>query len=247
MPNGSDPSPLSLVTAMQEFADGEAAAATLAAGLEARLREGVARRGRASLVASGGSTPKLLYQTLSSADLDWSKVTIVLADERWVDPGLPGSNETFLKTHLVTGPAAEATFIGLKTPAATPADGLAEIEARLDAAPRPFDAVLLGMGPDGHVLSWFPDAEGLSEALEPVGPFAAARSAQRSDVTGPFTERATLTRAALSGARFCALLISGEDKRAAWRAAAGPGRVEAMPVRALMRDAEIDLQSYWWP
>jgi 6-phosphogluconolactonase len=247
MPNQSDPSALSLVTDMREFADGEAAAATLAAGLEARLREGVARRGRASLVASGGSTPKLLYQTLSRADLDWSKITIVLADERWVDPGMPGSNETFLRTHLVTGAAAAATFIGLKTPAATPAEGLAEIAARLQTAPRPFDAVVLGMGSDGHVLSWFPDAEGLSEALQPDAPLAAAISAKPSEVTGPFTERATLTRAALNGARFCALLISGEDKRAAWRAAAGPGRVEAMPVRALMRDAEIDLQSYWWP
>ncbi len=247
MPNGSDPSTLALVTAMQEFSDGDAAAATLAAGIEARLREGIARRGRASLVASGGSTPKRLYQLLSGADLDWSKVTIVLADERWVDPGLPGSNETFLKTHLVTGPAAAADFIGLKTAAATPSDGLAEIEARLEHAPRPFDAVLLGMGSDGHVLSWFPDAQGLPDALKSDGPLAAAISATPSDVTGPFTERATLTRAALTDAKFCALLISGDAKRAAWGAAAGPGRIEAMPVRALMRDEKIDLQSYWWP
>ena len=247
MPNAHDPSTLALVTAMQEFSDGEAAAATLAAGIEARLREGIARRGRASLVASGGSTPKRLYQKLSAADLEWSKVTIVLADERWVDPGMPGSNESFLKANLVTGPAADAAFIGLKTAAASPVEGLGEIQARLEHAPRPFDAVLLGMGSDGHVLSWFPDADGLSGALKLDAPLAAAVTATQSEVTGPFTQRATLTRAALTGARFCALLISGEAKRAAWGAAAGPGRVEAMPVRALMRDEEIDLQSYWWP
>lgn len=247
MPSDRDVNALSLVTAIQEFEEPEAAARTLSAAVEARLREGVARRGRASLVASGGSTPRRLYQLLSSADLDWSKVTVVLADERWVDPGLQGSNETFLKTHLLAGHAAAAEFIGLKTPAASPVDGLAEIEDRLSGAPWPFDAVVLGMGGDGHTLSWFPDAEGLDAALDPEGALAAAVTAQRSDVTGPFTERATLTLAALQGAKFCALLISGEDKRSVWRAAAGPGRVNTMPVRALMRDPGLDLQTYWWP
>lgn len=247
MPSARDVNALALVTAMQEFEEPEAAARALAAAVEARLREGVARRGRASLAASGGSTPKRLYQLLSGADLDWSKVTVVLADERWVDPGLQGSNETFLKTHLLTGRAAVAEFVGLKTPAASPAEGLAEIQDRLHGAPLPFDAVVLGMGADGHTLSWFPEAEGLDAALDPSGELAAAVTAQRSDITGPFTDRATLTLAALQGAKFCALLISGEDKRRVWRDAAGPGRVNAMPVRALMRDPGLDLQTYWWP
>lgn len=242
-----NPTPLSLITALQEFKDGEAAAKTLASAIEARLREGLARRGRASLVASGGSTPKGLYEQLSHADLDWTKVTIILADERWVDPGMPGSNETFLKTHLLINAASDAVFVGLKTPAATPAEGLAEIEGRLSHAPRPFDAVVLGMGGDGHSLSWFPEADGLDAALATDGPLAARLTAIRSEVTGPFVERVTLTQAALTGTKFCALLISGEGKRAAWRAAAGPGRVEAMPVRALMRDPDLDLQTYWWP
>lgn len=247
MSNGPDKNALSLVTAMQDFSDGETAAKTLAAAVEARLREGIARRGRASLAASGGSSPKRLYEILAGADLDWSKVTVVLADERWVEPGLAGSNETFIRTSLLTGRAADAAFIGLKTAAASPESGVAEIEDRLAAAPHPFDAVILGMGTDGHTLSWFPEAEGLDAALKSSGPRAAAVTANRSEVTGPFIERATLTLAALQSARLCALLISGEAKRKVWRDAAGPGRVNAMPVRALMRDPGLDLQTYWWP
>lgn len=247
MANANDTDTLGLVSALQTFDDGETAAKTLAHAVEARLREGIARRGRASLVASGGSTPKRLYEHLSHAELDWSKVAIVLADERWVDPGLTGSNETFLKTHLVQNNAKAASFIGLKTAAANPQAGLEEIEARLGEAPFPFDAVILGMGTDGHTLSWFPDAEGLDTALVRDGARAAAVTATQSDVTGPFVQRATLTRAALSDAKMCALLINGEAKRSTWAAAAGPGRIEAMPVRALMRDGDVEMQTYWWP
>lgn len=247
MTTSSDPGADHLVAALQEFADPERAARALAAAVESRLREGVARRGRASLVASGGSTPRRVYELLSDTELDWSRVDIVLADERWVEPGLKGSNETFLKQTLLANAASQARFIGLKTRAPNPAAGVVEACDRLSAAARPFDAVILGMGSDGHTLSWFPDAEGLDAALAPDGPSVAAVTAQRSEVTGPFVERITLTRAALAGARFVALLIGGEEKRAVWRAATGPGRVEAMPVRALMRDPEIDLQTYWQP
>jgi 6-phosphogluconolactonase len=238
---------LSLVTALQEFDDGEHAAEALAAAVESRLREGLARNGVASLVLSGGSTPKRLYEILSTKALDWSRVTVVLADERWVDPGLKGSNETFLRETLLQNEAAGATFVGLKTPDPTPFEAVDAVDERLASVHRPFDAVVLGMGGDGHTLSWFPEAEGLDAAIDPAGRNVAAVRATPSEVTGPFTERMTLTLSALKGAEFTALLISGETKRAVWRTAAGPGRVEKLPVRALLQAENISLQTYWWP
>ena len=48
------------------------------------LAQGIAQNGKASLVVSGGRTPQAMFNELSQADLDWSKVDITLADERWV-------------------------------------------------------------------------------------------------------------------------------------------------------------------
>ncbi len=241
------PTPLSLVTALQEFDDGEQAAEALANAVESRLREGLARNGRASLVASGGSTPKRLYEILSHKTLDWAQVEVILADERWVDPGLKGSNETFLRDTLLQNQAAAARFVGLKTSHASPAAAVEDVHATMATVHRPFDAVVLGMGGDGHTLSWFPEADGLDAAIDPFGKLVAAVHAHQSEVTGPFTERLTLTLAALSGAQFTALLISGDAKRKIWAEAAGPGRVEKLPVRAVLNTTDLGLQTYWWP
>ena len=74
--------------------------AALAETIIVQLNEGIASRGTASLVVSGGSTPKGLFQKLSSAELDWAKVTVLLADERWVPETHADSNSAMVKTLL---------------------------------------------------------------------------------------------------------------------------------------------------
>jgi 6-phosphogluconolactonase len=247
MPTPPNPSPVGPFAKLHEFDDGEQAADALASAVETRLREGLAKHGRATLVGSGGSTPKRLYEILSETRLDWSKVTVVLADERWVDPGQKGSNESFLIETLLQNEAAAANFVGLKTSHARPADAVDAVDETLARVHRPFDAVVLGMGGDGHTLSWFPEADGLNTAIAPDGKLAAAVTAHPSEVTGPFVERMTLTLAALKGACLTALLISGDAKRKVWSQAAEPGRVEALPVRAVLNAPDLGLQTYWWP
>lgn len=229
------------------FDTAEAAASVLAEQVAGSLHTALKTRGRASLIASGGSTPEPLYRRLSQLELEWEKVSVVLADERWVEPGETGSNEDFIRRTLIADKASDARLTGLKSPGAAPVDGLETTEARLTALPWPADCAILGMGDDGHTLSWFPHAQGLDAALSTTGGLAAAIDATPSAVTGALTRRITLTLRALDGVRLCALLISGKAKHEALAKALEPGPVEAMPIRALLRHPSLNLQIFWSP
>lgn len=228
-----------------EYASRDAMADSLTEATVQRLQDAIDARGFASIAVSGGSTPKMLYDRLAQTDLDWSKVHVVLMDERWVEPGEEGSGETFVRETLLQDKGAAAPFVGLKTPGETPFDGLGEAIERLASVPRPFDIVFLGMGVDGHTASWFPRALGLPEALAENGAPVAAIEAKRTEVSGPYTQRITLTRSAIEGAGALWLLITGADKRDALDAAMGAGPVEDMPVRALLRSGDIGFKIHW--
>ncbi|MDB6083943.1 MAG: 6-phosphogluconolactonase, partial [Gammaproteobacteria bacterium] len=65
--------------------------------IAADLTAGITARGLASLVVSGGRSPVKLFERLRSHPLDWSRVCVALADERWVDPSDPASNERLVR------------------------------------------------------------------------------------------------------------------------------------------------------
>src|SRR5690606_8946726 len=110
--------PLDVVA--HSHSDAARSAAQLAETVASALREAIDSHGRASLVVSGGRSPLAFFQCLSRQDLDWSKVVVSLADERWVDPRSTQSNEYLVTHYLLQGRAASAAFIGLYQPAGSP-------------------------------------------------------------------------------------------------------------------------------
>ena len=222
----------------------EALAEALATGVAAVLAGGIATRGQAVLAVSGGSTPKLFFKTLSQADLDWSSVTVCLVDERWVPETSDRSNTRLVRENLLTGRAASAHLEPLfeERPSAREAED--EVSRRLSALPRPFDAVILGMGNDGHTASFFPGADRLAEAIDP----AAGHRTVAIEAPGAGEPRITLALPFLLEARLLALHIEGQDKRDTLARALGEGPIEDMPVRSVLRASrEEPLQVFWAP
>ena len=110
------------------------------------LKNSIDNNGRASFVVSGGSSPVKSFNDLSKSDLDWSKVSVTLVDDRVVSSEHSDSNEKLLKENLFINNASAAEFISLKSDS----DEVMNIN-------RPFDIMLLGMGEDGHFASLFPE------------------------------------------------------------------------------------------
>jgi 6-phosphogluconolactonase len=217
----------------------------LADEIVSRLRAAVSARGSASLVVSGGSTPGALFDSLSARRAPWERVWITLSDERWIAPDQDGSNEKLVRTRLLTGMAAPAGLVPLKTADASPEAAEARVDAAVAAMPRPFDIVLLGMGDDGHTASLFPHATGLEAALDTARPeLVRAIHASDAAATG---ERMSLTLRALLGSRLIVLLIRGEAKLTAYRKASTGTDVLEAPVRAVLHQTRTPVQVFWSP
>jgi 6-phosphogluconolactonase len=215
----------------------------LAAGIAADLAAAIEARGMASLVISGGRSPVKLFERLRTLAIDWSRVCVALADERWVDPSDPASNERLVREVLLRDAAAAARFTGLKNGCATPDLGAGMAWSTFNGVPRPFDVLVLGMGDDGHTASLFPDSPRLELALDEAA--AAGCIGMRSPIAPE--ARLSLNLAALLDSKRIVMLITGESKWRTYIAALQPGAVERMPVRAVLRQRRTPVEVIWSP
>jgi 6-phosphogluconolactonase len=218
-------------------------ARALAVDAAQTLASAIAARGAASLIVSGGKTPIKLFEQLRAQPIEWRRVSVALADERWVDPGDPGSNERMVREVLLQDRAAEARFAGLKNAAPSPDLGAVSAWETFARVPRPFDLTLLGMGDDGHTASLFPGSPNLSIALAPT---AAAGCVGMRAPTAP-QPRLSLNLSALLDSRRMLIVIEGEGKLSTYEAANGAGAIEEMPVRALLRQTRVPVEVIWAP
>ena len=215
------------------FTDREALDNSLAAHVVSKLALGIAARGTAYLVVSGGSTPVDLFSLLSASNLDWKNVVVLLADERCVPVDHQDRNERLVREVLLTGKAEQAQFLSLMP---TRDDATVNIEALsslLSSLPR-FDVVLLGMGEDGHTASLFPCAAALKDGLTTDEALLITRPKTASHA------RVSMSRRRLQAADHGVIHITGEQKKTVLELASERDEEMRYPISAFWGPSGFD-------
>jgi len=197
------------------------------------LSNGIAQRGRATLVCSGGATPRAYLPALAALDLPWAAVTVTQADERWVATDDALSNARLVHDTLLQGPAAQARWLGLRGTATTVEQAATEAAAALGRLAHPYELVLLGMGDDGHFASLFPHSATLAAALDPASTVRCIAVAPPTTVP-PAVARLSMTFAEILASRAIVVVLQGDGKRRVFEAAAREGDPRERPIAALI-------------
>ena len=218
-------------------------AASIAGRLEETLGQAVIANGAAVFAGPGGSTPSPVYARLAQADIGWSKIAVTLVDERYVPETSPESNARLIRDVLLQGPAAAARFLPLYHPAVTVDRAAAMAAHALDEAGGRFDAVLLGMGEDGHICSMFPASPTLKTLLSPTLKPTVLGVPHGRDGAAPSLERLSINLPYLMSAGRVILGLKGAEKRAVFeREAAGDPAIQ--PIAALLAN-NVPLEVVW--
>lgn len=228
-----------------EYAEFEALVRIVAAELKEACLAGIAARGSALLALAGGRTPLPIYRRLAERAVPWPKVVVMPTDERCVPHDHPACNlrelaGAFDAAHGVTFESLTPDDGDPETSEAWAADVLAR-------HPQRFDAVLLGMGADGHTASLFPGAPALTTALAPDSGADACRIDPRPlPPEAPFL-RITLTLPRLLRARSLHLVITGQEKREVLRRAHASHDPQQHPVAAVLHAPDALVHVHWSP
>lgn len=213
--------------------DADLLAELVAARLLSRLVDAQAVRGTASVVLTGGGVGiaclEAVRRSPARAAVDWRQVDVWWGDERYLPADDPERNELqardALLDHLDLDPERVHPMGAAGGDPDEGPDAAAEryVEQLRRAAPPdhdvpPFDVLMLGMGPDGHTASIFPESPGAHDERLAFGVHGSPK---------PPPERVSLGFRALNAAREVWMIVAGADKAARVALAlSGPGRVQ---------------------
>lgn len=217
---------------LNDYPDRDLLALSLADTIASELTAALRHEDRVTLAVPGGTSPGPVFDALCDVALDWSRVDVVLSDERWVPVDSPRSNTRLVRERLMVNRAAAATLLPLYQPVDTPEEALEALSDSLKPH-LPLTVLLLGMGTDMHTASLFPGADRLEEGLSAKAPLLLPMRAE-----GAGEPRITMTAPVLQGAMSTHLLIMGAEKKAAMEAARKLPPFKA-PVAAILDGAQV--------
>ena len=208
------------------FACADALVDALSLKIASILKNALETNNRASLLVSGGNTPKKLFEALSNIKLPWEKICVGLVDERCIDVTQKESNEFLVRTTLLQNYAQKAPFIGMYSKDID-VDALSQLYQK---ELYPYDVVLLGMGTDGHTASLFPHNERLKEAFDA---HAKEEIILIEPQSAPYTRMSMNLKAILS-AQHLFLHFEGKEKYVVYEKALKENNPFVTPISAVL-------------
>lgn len=220
-------------TSIEIFPDSQALVDAAATRLADTIGKAVAARGRALVVLTGGGNGIGLLRSLVDRPIEWSKVHLFWGDERYVPEDDDERNDKQARAALLDHvdipssqvhpmPASDGEFGGDLAAAALAYEQLLAANAAPGQPVPNFDVHLLGMGPEGHINSLFPDTPAVLETTRMV--------VSVDDSPKPPPQRITLTLPAIARSREVWLMVSGAGKADAAAAAIGGAAPVSVPA-----------------
>lgn len=225
---------------LNEFANRELLDEQLANQVAEILADAINLRGKASLAVSGGSTPKGFFTLLSQKDINWGAVTVTLADERWVDITSQDSNTRLVHENLLVNKASKAKFFHIKQGDELTSEVLSDLIFAAESNFLPFDALILGMGEDGHTASLFP----CSEQIDSCFAMSTASLLKVIPKTAPHV-RISFSFKSLIQSENIFLHICGMNKKPVLEQALAGDDVREMPIRGFLQNTHKNTNIYW--
>ncbi len=215
-----------------EYPDAELMMMDLANSIAGEIEQHLLTHDSASFAVPGGTTPGPIFDVLCGAKhIDWSRVHVMLTDERWVPETSVQSNTRLLRERLLIDAASAATYVPLYGKTDTPEESLDMLEAGISDQ-LPITVLLLGMGADMHTASIFPGADKLDAALHGNALLVPMRA------PGAAEPRITLSAKVLKDAMSRHIVIIGQEKREALERAKSLSPKEA-PIAAVLAGSTV--------